>query len=152
MLTNNKYINMKKLISAVLFAAIILAIVIASIYFRHNKTTKKEVMEPQVKITIIKPGKGDEAVNGAKTTVHYTGWLVNGTKFDSSLDRKTPLTFTLGAKEVIDGWDKGVLGMKVGEIRRLEIPSAMAYGSQDLGVIPPNSDLTFEVELLKVSK
>ncbi len=143
---------MKKIISAVLFAVIILAIVIAFVYFKNNKTTKQEVMTNEVKTTILKAGTGQEATNGIKVTVNYTGWLVDGTKFDSSLDRNKPLEFTLGTHEVIDGWDKGVLGMKVGEIRRLEIPSALAYGSQDLGIIPPNSDLIFEVELLKVSK
>lgn len=142
---------MKKLISAVLFAAIILAIVIAFVYFEHNKPTKQEVMTNEVKTSILKAGTGQEATNGSKVTVHYTGWLVNGTKFDSSLDRNNPLEFTLGAQQVIQGWEKGVLGMKVGEIRRLEIPTEMAYGSQDLGIIPPNSDLIFEVELLKVS-
>ena len=109
-------------------------------------------MENNLKTVILKPGTGDEAVNGTMVTVNYTGWLVNGTKFDSSLDRNRPLEFTLGAKEVIEGWEKGVLGMKVGEIRRLEIPANMAYGDRDLGIIPPNSDLIFEVELLKVTK
>ena len=143
---------MKKIISAVLFAVIILAIVIAFIYFKNNKTTKQEVMTNEVKTTILKQGTGAEAVNGSIVSVHYTGWLVNGTKFDSSLDRNKAFDFTLGAQQVIAGWDKGVLGMKVGEIRRLEIPSELAYGEQDLGIIPPNSDLIFEVELLKVSK
>jgi len=143
---------MKKIISAVLFAVIILAIVIAFIYFKNNKTTKQEVMTNEVKTTILKPGTGAEVVNGSIVSVHYTGWLVNGTKFDSSLDRNQPFDFTLGAQQVIAGWDKGVLGMKVGEIRRLEIPSELAYGEEGEGVIPPNSDLIFEVELLKVSK
>ncbi len=143
---------MRKLISIVLIVVVILALVITFIYFNNRKPINNNVMENNLKTVILKPGTGDEAVNGTMVTVNYTGWLVNGTKFDSSLDRNRPLEFTLGAKEVIEGWEKGVLGMKVGEIRRLEIPANMAYGERDLGIIPPNSDLIFEVELLKVTK
>ncbi len=143
---------MRKLISIVLIVVVILALVITFIYFNNRKPINNNVMENNLKTVILKPGTGDEAVNGTMVTVNYTGWLVNGTKFDSSLDRNRPLEFTLGAKEVIEGWEKGVLGMKVGEIRRLEIPANMAYGDRDLGIIPPNSDLIFEVELLKVTK
>lgn len=143
---------MRKLISIVLIVVVILALVITFIYFNNRKPINDNVMENNLKTVILKPGTGDEAVNGTMVTVNYTGWLVNGTKFDSSLDRNRPLEFTLGAKEVIEGWEKGVLGMKVGEIRRLEIPANMAYGDRDLGIIPPNSDLIFEVELLKVTK
>jgi FKBP-type peptidyl-prolyl cis-trans isomerase len=95
-------------------------------------------------------GTGAEAVNGKKVTVNYSGTLTNGTKFDSSYDRNEPFSFTLGVGEVIQGWDIGVAGMKVGGKRKLTIPPALGYGSQDLGVIPPNSTLIFEVELLKV--
>lgn len=144
---------MKKIISIVLIAIVILALVITFIYFKNRNTSKNTIMnEPYVKTSILKEGKGEEATNGSRVTVNYTGWLTNGTKFDSSLDRNRPLEFTLGSHEVIEGWEKGVLGMKVGEIRRLEIPPEMAYGEQDLGIIPPNSTLIFEVELLKVSK
>lgn len=144
---------MKKLISIVLIAMVILALVITMIYFKNRKPSQNISMEQQgVKINVLKAGNGEEAVSGMKVTVNYTGWLTNGTKFDSSLDRNRPLEFTLGKNEVIEGWEKGVLGMKVGEIRRLEIPSKMAYGEQDLGIIPSNSDLVFEVELLKVAK
>jgi len=140
---------MKKLISIVLIAIVILALVITFIYFKNRKPA--EIIQG-VKTITLKAGNGEEAVTGTKVTVNYTGWLTNGTKFDSSLDRNRPLEFTLGRNEVIEGWEKGVLGMKVGEIRRLEIPSEMAYKDQDLGIIPPNSDLIFEVELLKVTK
>ncbi len=145
---------MKKIITIVFIAIVILALVITFIYFKNKNTSKTTTMntEPYVKTVILKEGNGDEAVNGSRVTVNYTGWLTNGKKFDSSLDRNRPLEFTLGNSEVIEGWEKGVLGMKVGEIRRLEIPSKMAYGEQDLGIIPPNSDLVFEVELLKVTK
>ncbi len=144
---------MKKIISIVLIAIVILALVITFIYFKNRNTSKNTtVNEPYIKTAILKEGTGEEAINGRRVTVNYTGWLTNGTKFDSSLDRNQPLEFTLGNHEVIEGWEKGVLGMKVGEIRRLEIPPEMAYGDQDLGIIPPNSRLIFEVELIKVSK
>ncbi|HEX6977621.1 MAG TPA: FKBP-type peptidyl-prolyl cis-trans isomerase [Patescibacteria group bacterium] len=104
----------------------------------------------QLKIEDIKVGTGDEAVSGKKVTVNYVGTLTNGTKFDSSIDRNQPFTFNLGAGEVIQGWDKGVSGMKVGGKRKLTIPASLGYGNRDMGTIPANSTLIFEVELLKV--
>jgi FKBP-type peptidyl-prolyl cis-trans isomerase FkpA len=99
--------------------------------------------------TDIVAGTGAIAETGQKASVHYTGWLKNGRKFDSSLDRNEPFEFTLGAGMVIRGWDEGVAGMKVGGKRRLEIPPALGYGNRGAGaVIPPNADLVFEVELL----
>jgi FKBP-type peptidyl-prolyl cis-trans isomerase FkpA len=95
-------------------------------------------------------GSGAEAAEGKNVTVHYTGTLTDGTKFDSSVDRGQPFTFNLGSGEVIKGWDQGVAGMKVGGKRKLTIPAELGYGSQDKGSIPPNSILIFEVELLEV--
>jgi peptidylprolyl isomerase len=95
-------------------------------------------------------GTGAEAVEGKTVSVHYTGTLENGTKFDSSRDRNDPFEFTLGRGEVIKGWDQGVAGMKVGGKRKLVIPPDLGYGSQDKGTIPPNSTLLFDVELLEV--
>ena len=96
-------------------------------------------------------GNGDEAVSGRTVVVHYTGWLTDGTKFDSSKDRNDPFNFPLGAGHVIRGWDQGVAGMKVGGKRKLTIPPEMGYGSRGAGgVIPPNATLVFEVELLAV--
>lgn len=97
-------------------------------------------------------GDGAEAVKGKDITVHYTGWLTDGTKFDSSLDRRQPLTITLGVGQVIKGWDEGFAGMKEGGKRKLTIPPEMGYGARGAGgVIPPNATLVFEVELLKVA-
>jgi FKBP-type peptidyl-prolyl cis-trans isomerase len=97
-------------------------------------------------------GDGPEARSGQKVTVHYTGWLKNGTKFDSSVDRGQPFVFGLGQGQVIKGWDLGVAGMKVGGKRRLIIPADLGYGARGAaGVIPPNAQLIFDVELLGVN-
>ena len=96
-------------------------------------------------------GTGDAAVVGKTASVHYTGWLENGKKFDSSVDRGQPFSFPLGAGRVIKGWDEGVQGMKVGGKRKLTIPSDLGYGSRGAGgVIPPDATLIFDVELLGV--
>ncbi len=105
-----------------------------------------------LKIENLKEGTGAEAVNGKRVSVHYTGTLTDGKKFDSSVDRGQPFTFVLGAGQVIRGWDLGVAGMKVGGKRKLTIPSELAYGERGAGgVIPPNATLIFEVELLEVN-
>lgn len=97
-------------------------------------------------------GEGAEAVAGKHVTVHYTGWLTDGTKFDSSVDRNDPFDFPLGRGHVIRGWDEGVAGMKVGGKRKLTIPPEMGYGARGAGgVIPPNATLVFDVELLAVN-
>lgn len=107
--------------------------------------------------TDIKLGTGAEAVSGHLVKVHYTGWLYDaaapehkGKKFDSSRDRNNPFMFPLGEGRVIKGWDQGVAGMKVGGQRTLIIPAHLGYGVRDMGVIPPNSTLVFDVELLAV--
>lgn len=99
----------------------------------------------------LKAGNGAEATSGKKVSVHYVGTLTNGKKFDSSRDRSEPFKFTLGAGQVIKGWDQGVAGMKVGGLRKLTIPAALGYGARGFPpVIPPDSTLVFEVELLGV--
>ncbi len=97
----------------------------------------------------IKLGEGAEACPGQLVTVHYTGWLMDGRKFDSSKDRSEPFAFQLGGREVIAGWDEGVAGMKIGGTRKLTIPPNLGYGARGAGgAIPPNATLLFEVELL----
>jgi len=106
-----------------------------------------------LKIKDLVVGTGDEAVGSQKVTVHYTGWLMDKTKFDSSIDRNKPFDFVLGMREVIPGWDHGVKGMRVGGKRELIIPPHLAYGPRGAGgVIPPNATLRFVVELLDVTK
>ena len=96
-------------------------------------------------------GEGAEACAGQTVSVHYTGWLTNGSKFDSSKDRNEPFEFPLAAHHVIAGWDEGVQGMKPGGVRNLTIPPNLGYGARGAGgVIPPNATLVFEVELLGI--
>jgi FKBP-type peptidyl-prolyl cis-trans isomerase len=111
-----------------------------------------------LQVSDTKPGTGATAASGKKVTVHYTGWLYDpkaadkhGKKFDSSRDRGEPFSFTLGARQVISGWDMGVAGMKVGGQRTLVIPSDLGYGARGAGgAIPPHATLVFDVELLQV--
>ncbi len=105
-----------------------------------------------LKIDEIVVGTGASPTKGKTVIVHYTGWLLNGKKFDSSVDRGKPFEFRIGVGQVIQGWDQGVMSMKIGGKRRLTIPPQLAYGSRNVGdgLIPPNSTLIFEVELLGV--
>lgn len=117
-----------------------------------NPTANPEVTtESGLKYVDLVVGTGREASTGDLVTVHYTGWLTNGTKFDSSVDRRDPFSFPIGSGKVIRGWDEGVAGMKVGGKRKLTIPPQLGYGSRGAGgVIPPNATLVFDVELLEI--
>jgi FKBP-type peptidyl-prolyl cis-trans isomerase len=122
-----------------------------------NTTTTTAATAPtgasvtELKIEDSKVGTGTEAVAGKTVSVHYTGYLTDGKKFDSSVDRGQPFKFQLGAGQVIKGWDQGVAGMKVGGKRKLTIPPTLGYGERGAGgVIPPNATLIFDVELLNV--
>ena len=147
----------------ILFFAI-LAVVGLVYYFgfaKKDKAKPEESSQPVVEIESIEsssglkkevlvPGSGKAAEIGNTAVVHYTGILLDGAKFDSSLDRGQPFSFTLGSGQVIQGWEQGILGMQVGEKRKLTIPPELGYGSQAVGPIPANSTLVFEVELLEI--
>ncbi len=129
----------------VVTAALILGVVDAPTAGAAHTGAKVDIRE-------IAAGNGDVAERHSKVVVHYTGWLKDGTKFDSSLDRGKPFSFTLGGGQVIPGWEMGVEGMKVGGKRELTIPPELAYGAKGAGgVIPPNATLKFEIELLSVA-
>lgn len=107
--------------------------------------------ESGLQIEEVRVGNGDAAASGQFVSVHYTGWLTDGAKFDSSKDRDEPFEFALGQRTVIAGWDEGVQGMRVGGVRKLTIPPHLGYGSRGAGgVIPPNATLVFEIELLDI--
>lgn len=130
---------------------VIIVLLITGGLFWWSLQPPETKMITELKIEDIVVGTGPEAKSGDTVTVNYLGTLLNGTKFDSSYDRNQPFSFVLGAGQVIAGWDKGVLGMKVGGKRRLTIPSSMAYGEKGAGgVIGPNEPLIFEIELLKL--
>jgi len=118
-----------------------------------SKTKGKPVTTPSgLKYWELKKGSGAVAKAGDSVQVHYTGWLTEGKKFDSSVDRGSPFAFKLGAGMVIKGWDEGVAGMKVGGKRQLHIPAELGYGARGAGdAIPPNAELIFDVELLGVN-
>jgi FKBP-type peptidyl-prolyl cis-trans isomerase len=114
-----------------------------------NMAEQTVTTESGLKYLDVTVGTGRLAELGDTASVHYTGWLADGKKFDSSVDRKEPFSFRLGAGQVIKGWDEGVMGMKIGGKRKLTIPPQLGYGARGAGgVIPPNATLTFDVELL----
>lgn len=151
---------MSKITLAIIIIAIIVVVLLA-IYLilgglgtnptDNTSKTTQNTLSAGLKVQVIKEGSGVGAKTGDMVTVHYTGTLENGTKFDSSVDRNTPFAFILGGK-VIKGWNEGVVGMKVGETRKLTIPPDLAYGANGVPpVIPPNSTLIFEIQMLKIN-
>ena len=130
---------------------LILAVAALIVYFMVFQRESSETQSSPLKIEILNEGVGPQAQNGDTVLVHYTGTLEDGIKFDSSLDRGKPFSFTLGEGRVIQGWEQGVLGMRTGEKRRLTIAPALAYGETGAGnLIPPNATLIFEVELIGI--
>ncbi len=122
---------------------------------KRNITMTRQKTDSGLAYEITQEGSGASPQKGQQVTVHYTGWLDEngqpGAKFDSSVDRGQPFSFVIGVGQVIKGWDEGVMGMKVGEKRRLIIPAELGYGQHGAGsAIPPNATLIFDVELLKV--
>ena len=107
-------------------------------------------MPQELKIEDLQLGDGKEAVKGALITTNYRGWLEDGTEFDSSYSRGQPFQCVIGTRRVIQGWDKGLMGMRVGGKRKLWVPAHLGYGERNVGRIPPNSNLIFEIELLEV--
>jgi len=132
----------------VVAAVVLLIAALAFIFYQLNAGSQSATLQ----IEDLQVGEGPAAQAGDTISVHYTGWLQDGTQFDSSRDRGQPFTFTLGQGDVIAGWDEGLIGMQVGGVRRLTIPSDKAYGASGAGggLIPPNATLIFEVELLDI--
>lgn len=141
-----------------LWVLIVIVVIVGLVMVSRGNTPKEEnsMNVEGVKIQVLQEGSGDVAKSGDSVSMNYTGRLESGTVFDSNVDPQfnhpEPFTFTLGAGQVIKGWDTGIVGMKVGEKRVLEIEPEFAYGEQGIGPIPPNSTLIFEVELLSVNQ
>ena len=140
-------------ISGVAAAIIVVAVGIsASVYvYNYFNSAKKDIVAHDKTIVVLKEGTGEGARRGDTLAVHYIGSLLDGTQFDNSYRREKPIEVTLGAGQVIRGWEEGLMGMKVGEKRNLAISPELAYGEAGAGaIIPPNATLNFEVELLSV--
>ena len=166
--------NLKTRMTNAIFAILLVILVFGGVYFWmrgqdpktfqvnqtvQNQEQKKSMNETidvtggvtELKIETTEEGSGTLVVKAGDTiAVHYTGTLLDGTKFDSSVDRGIPFEFTVGEGQVIQGWDEGLLGMKVGEKRTLTIPASMGYGARGAGSIPPNATLVFETELVEI--
>ncbi len=128
---------------------LVICMVLGSVLVVHAGDQKAMTTDSGLQYIDLKMGDGREAHVGETAIVHYTGWLKDGTKFDSSVDRNQPFSFRFGAGRVIKGWDEGVVGMKIGSKRKLIIPPNLGYGPRGAGrTIPPNATLTFDVELL----
>jgi len=142
-----------------IITVIIILLVIALAFFLITRPKEVSVSAEQnsvknmeeVKIEVLQEGTGEPSKNGDQLTVHYIGTFEDGTKFDSSVDRETPFVFILGSGEVIQGWEQGMLNMKVGEKRKLTVPYSLGYGENGYGPIPPRANLLFDVELLEIN-
>lgn len=133
-----------------ILAFLIIAAFIVAFVFVKRSAPPADTQFSGFNVEVLQDGEGEGTKQGDTLTVHYVGTLEDGTKFDSSRDRGEPFEVKLGAGQVIPGWELGLLGMKKGEVRRIVIPPALAYGEQGVGPIPPNATLVFEVELLEI--
>lgn len=157
---------MQKIILVFIVIIILLSAVLGLYFLFANPASKSNLpsdgsatnsqnnnpMAKGLKVEIYKEGTGLAAKTGDVVTVNYVGMLANGTKFDSTIDRNSPFTFPIGQERVIKGFDMGVLGMKVGERRKITIPAELGYGSTKLALIPANSTLVYDIEMLKISR
>jgi len=144
---------MKRFLAAIVVAALFSGCSTTTTTYPGEKTTMEKNFTPSGLAYIdMVVGTGDQPKTGDKVTVHYSGYLMDGKKFDSSVDRNEPFAFTLGVGQVIKGWDQGVATMRVGGKRKLIVPPSLGYGQRGAGgVIPPNAELVFDVELLKIN-
>lgn len=142
--------NIMGIIASIIVVAIVIGIIIYT--FRFTGQIKKDITMNDLKIEVLTEGTGVPAVLGDEVVVHYAGTLENGTPFDNSYKRGEPFAVTIGEGRVIQGWEKGLQGIKVGEKRKLTIPPSMGYGSQDIGngLIPANSTLIFDIECIEI--
>ena len=140
------------IIISIIIVVILIIIAVSSQRGKDSGVIEETPVQEGLGIEVLQEGSGLGAQNNYTISVHYTGMLEDGTIFDSSLDRGVPFSFTLGIGQVISGWDKGVLGMKIGEKRKLTISPELAYGEAGIpGAIPPNSTLIFDIEMLEIS-
>lgn len=145
--------NYKNNMNKIILITAVLIILGAGAFLIFKNMQNSDIFEIQgMQVRILEKGSGPASENGDTVSVHYVGTFENGSKFDSSVDRETPFSFNLGAGQVIQGWDLGVVGMKVGEKRMLTIPYTLAYGEMGYGPIPPKATLVFEVQLLEITK
>jgi FKBP-type peptidyl-prolyl cis-trans isomerase len=150
---NPKEFHTMNRLTKLAIAASLTGLFVLPVFAAETTVNKMTTTDSGLKYTDQVVGKGASPVTGKKVTVHYTGTLENGKKFDSSVDRKQPFSFIIGVGQVIKGWDEGVKSMKVGGKRKLVIPANLGYGARGAGgVIPPNATLLFDVELLDVQK
>lgn len=147
---------LKPILILIAIGLLVLGVFSYFIFGLNQKSVPQKAQAPttaaptDLKVEDIKQGSGPAVKNGDTVIIHYKGTLQDGTKFDSSYDRGEPFETQIGVGQVIKGWDEGVVGMKVGGKRKLIIPPSMGYGDQDMGSIPPNSTLIFEVELVEI--
>ena len=144
-------INLMRFSKNIAWIVVIVIILVGAFYIMSKNNQSEDASYPKsLEVEILEKGFGDPIENGQVAVVHYTGTFDDGTVFDSNQEPDEPFEFTIGIGRVIQGWDLGVVGMKVGEKRKLVTEPELAYGSRQIGPIPPNSRLTFEVELIEI--